>query len=53
MSKLIKFQDEIDKGEVINLTYVHTNKMKCKEYFWNWSSNHGDWIRTEKINKDE
>jgi hypothetical protein len=52
MSKLIKFSEEKDKGNIVNLINlipVHINKMRCQNYFWHWSSNHGDWIRTEKI----
>jgi len=47
--KLLKFSEENDKGNIENLIPVHINKMRCEKYFWHWSSNHGDWIRTEKI----
>ena len=51
MSKLITFSEEKDKGNIVNLIPVHINKMRCEDYFWDWSSNHGDWIRTEKISE--
>lgn len=52
MSKLIKFSEEKDKGNIVNLIPVHINKMRCENYFWHWSSNHGDWIRTKKISEE-
>lgn len=51
MSELIKFSEEKDKGNIKNLIPVHINKMRCENYFWHWSSNHGDWIRTVKISE--
>tara|TARA_B100001167_G_scaffold191010_1_gene159719 strand:+ start:12972 stop:13172 length:201 start_codon:yes stop_codon:yes gene_type:complete len=50
--KLVTFTEEKNKGKIINLIPVHINKMRCENYFWHWSSNHGDWIRTEKIPED-
>jgi hypothetical protein len=49
MGKLIKFSEEKNKGNIIHLIPVHMNRMKCKNYFWDWSNEHGDWIRGEKI----
>ena len=46
---LIKFSEEKAKGNVQNLIPVHINKMRCENYFWNWSSDNGDWIRADKI----
>ena len=51
MSELIKFSEEKDKGNIENLIPVHINKMRCENYFWHWSNNHGDWIRTDKISE--
>ena len=51
MSKLVKFSEEKDKGNIENLIPVHINKMRCENYFWGWSSNHGDWVRTNKISE--
>ena len=51
-NKLIKYTDEIGNGKVINLIPVHINKMRCENFFWHWSSNYGDWIRTEEISEE-
>ena len=48
MNKLIKLSEQKEIKET-DLIMVHINKARCKNYFWNWSSNHGDWVRTEKI----
>ena len=45
-NKNILFQNQ---SRVTNLIPVHINKMRCDEYFWNWSSNLKDWVRGEKI----
>ena len=51
MSKLIKFSEEKDKGNIKNLIPVHINQMRCEKHFWHWSNNHHDWIRTEEISE--
>ena len=48
-NQLIKFGEEKEKGNITHLIPVHINKARCDNYFWNWSSNHGDWIRGAKI----
>jgi hypothetical protein len=49
MSKLIKFSEQTEER---NLIPVHINKSRCENYFWHWSSDHKDWIRTEKISEE-
>ncbi|WP_374440495.1 hypothetical protein [Epilithonimonas sp.] len=35
----------------INLIPVRTNKSKSENFYWGWSSNAGDWIKTSEIDK--
>ena len=45
-NKLIKFSKQ---NKVKNLIPVHINKCRCDDYYWDWSSEHNDWIRGKKI----
>lgn len=50
MAKASNFFKEA-KAENPNLTLkmVHINKARCDQYYWNWSSNHKDWIRGDEL----
>lgn len=41
--------EKIHKENGKNLIPVHINKCRDDEYFWDWSSDAGNWIRGEKI----
>lgn len=46
-----KYSDAKANGLVEDLIPIHINKCRCENYFWNWSSDIGDWIIGEKIPK--
>lgn len=46
---LVKYSEELKKGNIGNLIPVHINKMRCDNYFWNWSTVYCDWIRGGEI----
>lgn len=46
---IVKFSEEKTKGNLQNLIPVHINKMRCDNYFWDWSIDYYDWIRGEEI----
>lgn len=45
----MKFEDAKKQGLVNELIPVHINKCRCENYFWDWSSDIGDWVRGKKI----
>lgn len=43
------YQDAKKQGVVRELIPVHINKCRCDNYFWDWSSDIGDWVRGREI----
>ena len=39
----------IFKEDGEHLIPVHINKCRCDKYYWDWSSDHGKWIRGKAI----
>ena len=42
-------KDVVVKEDGINLIPVHINKCRDDEYFWDWNSDLGKWVRGNKI----
>ena len=32
-----------------HLTPVHINKMRCDKFYWDWSSDLGDWVQGKEV----
>ena len=43
------YKEAKQQGLVKNLMPVHINKCRCDNYYWDWSSDIGDWVRGNKI----